>query len=564
MTRLLIVADDEIGPVMSGPGMRFRAFAEDLAASVAVTMAVPHAVTWQPDRWQLAPYTRYGDELADLVETHDVILCKGLAPYHFPALARPDRIVIYDLYDPFIFENIEAHLNDDRGEAAYMYRFNLDLTLAQLQRGDFFLCANERQRDLWIGMLAAIGRVNHATYRDDKTLRRLVAVVPFGMTAEPPQATVPAIKGVWSGVAATDKVLLWGGGVWSWLDPETALQGMALLADTRPDVKLCFLGRARPSASWYYDATSFERLDDAVATRAQQLGLLGRNVFFNERWVPLDERAAYLLDADVGVITHPLSMETHYAARTRALDYLWAGLPILTTEGDTVAEWVERYQLGATIRANDPADFVRGVLAALACVRTEVATRMQPLASRLVWPQAIAPLHAFCAAPHTALDRGSPEAEQLERSFEASALHRDTVIRDLEAAVRGRDDEITERKAWLAHLEANLTSLETAMTEGIAYRDQVIVERDNEIAERKAWLEQLQAGIDYRDQKLQEATSELAKRTTERDWQQEALARQTQEIAALRQRITILEARFGWADGAINRAQRLLKKEGEQ
>ncbi len=58
---------------------------------------------------------------------------------------------------------------------------------------------------------------------------------------------------------------------------------------------------------------------------ADELGLTGRHVFFNEEWVPYDERQNYLLDADVAVTTHFHHVETEFSFRTRVLDYLWAG-----------------------------------------------------------------------------------------------------------------------------------------------------------------------------------------------------------------------------------------------
>ncbi|HYZ08436.1 MAG TPA: hypothetical protein VE709_07600, partial [Pseudonocardiaceae bacterium] len=37
----------------------------------------------------------------------------------------------------------------------------------QLRRGDFFLCASERQRHFWLGHLAAIGRLSPTLYDAD-------------------------------------------------------------------------------------------------------------------------------------------------------------------------------------------------------------------------------------------------------------------------------------------------------------------------------------------------------------------------------------------------------------
>ena len=67
---------------------------------------------------------------------------------------------------------------------------------------------------------------------------------------------------------------------------------------------------------------------------AGSLGVLGKHVFFNENWVAHEDRANYFLDADVGVSTHLEHLETSFSFRTRLLDYIWAGLPIINSSGD--------------------------------------------------------------------------------------------------------------------------------------------------------------------------------------------------------------------------------------
>ena len=59
----------------------------------------------------------------------------------------------------------------------------------QLERGDFFLCASERQRHFWLGHLTALGRLTPSLYDNDPTVRSLLAVAPFGLPGKPPQRT---------------------------------------------------------------------------------------------------------------------------------------------------------------------------------------------------------------------------------------------------------------------------------------------------------------------------------------------------------------------------------------
>ena len=86
---------------------------------------------------------------------------------------------------------------------------------------------------------------------------------------------------------------------------------------------------------------------------AAELGVSGTHVFFNDSWVDYDERQNYLLEADIGVSTHRSHIETTFSFRTRILDYLWASLPMVVTEGDHFADLVEKHGLGITVPAAD-------------------------------------------------------------------------------------------------------------------------------------------------------------------------------------------------------------------
>ena len=116
----------------------------------------------------------------------------------------------------------------------------------QCLRGDFLVCASEKQRDFWLGHLAALGRLNPVSYDDDRTLRSLIDVVPFGIPAEPPRASAPVLKGVVEGIGPDDKVVLWGGGIYNWFDPLTLVRAVDRLRERRDDVRLFFLGMQHP------------------------------------------------------------------------------------------------------------------------------------------------------------------------------------------------------------------------------------------------------------------------------------------------------------------------------
>ena len=76
---------------------------------------------------------------------------------------------------------------------------------------------------------------------------------------------------------------------------------------------------------------------------------------FNDGWVPYEERGAWLLQADCAVAAHRDHLETRFSHRTRLLDCLWAGLPIVCTRGDELAERIAREGLGEAVPPADPA-----------------------------------------------------------------------------------------------------------------------------------------------------------------------------------------------------------------
>lgn len=264
---------------------------------------------------------------------------------------------------------------------------------------------------MWLGHLAAVGRINPFTYAADDTLRNLIDVVPFGISDEKMSPTAHGIKGVVDGISANDKVVLWGGGIYNWFDPLTLIRAMAKIATKRnrdttsgkrePNTRLFFLGVAHPN-------TDVAALDMVTRARAlsDELGLTGTTVFFNETWVPYAERANYLADADLGVSTHLEHLETAFSFRTRILDYLWAGLPAVSTAGDAFADIIEWSGAGLVVPERD-VDALSDALETLLFTNagTTAAKAAHKLSTSFLWSTVAKPLVDFCQTATPAADR---------------------------------------------------------------------------------------------------------------------------------------------------------------
>jgi glycosyltransferase involved in cell wall biosynthesis len=409
--RIVVATADTIGEKMAGPAIRAWNIASALAEHHDVHLITTGSCSLTGRAFEVAEV----DE-ADIIREADwcdVFISQGWVLAGRPRIVASEKVIVCDIYDPMHLEQLEQA----RFAGATNYKRAVHGATAalnhQLRRGDFFVCASEKQRDFWLGQLAGMGRINPSTYERDGALRRLIDVVPFGTPDEPPVAERSAIRGVLPGITADSKVILWGGGVYNWFDPLTLIRAVAAVHRRHPEVRLVFMGLTHPNP---------EIPQMRVAVEAQrlsaELGLTDRVVHFNEGWVPYDRRQEFLCDADIGVSTHFDHVETEFSFRTRILDYLWAGLPIVATGGDAFGTLIESTGAGLVVPAEDePA-----LEAALERLLTEAdlakacGAASRELGEEMRWSRVLRPLIDFCAAAERAPDLLDEEQKKLAHS----------------------------------------------------------------------------------------------------------------------------------------------------
>jgi len=396
MTRVLILTGDPIGEQMAGPairvwnlGLALQQRGHDVRV-VTTTKAAREApfplVAIQPrDDAAFREHERWAE----------VIVFQGHGMSQFPSLRRSDRYLVADVYDPMHLEMLEQGRELPRATWELRVQQARDALNDQLRRADFMVCASERQRQFFLGHLASLGRITPATYDDDPDLRRLIDLAPFGLDPEPPA------PGEARGLRADpeERILIWGGGIYSWFDPLTLIRAVAAVAQRRPKVKLFFLGTRHPGV----DEMGIVR---QAFDLARELGVEGTSVVFNDTWVPYDHRGAYLLAADAGVSTHHVHVETTFAFRTRILDYLWAGLPMIVTEGDSFAELVSQEELGVVVEAESVPALEAAIETVLydEAAATRFAGNVARVRAGFEWPRALTAVLDFADAPHHAAD----------------------------------------------------------------------------------------------------------------------------------------------------------------
>ena len=430
--RVVVISHEVVDRHLAGPGIRYRELARVLARHFEVILAIPSQTDLEGLPFAVWPYQRgQWGTLIRAAQQARVILACGDSLSDFPALARLNTPLVVDGYDPHSLETLALWAEHPVPFQAARHGERLDILRRQCQAGDFFICASERQRDWWLGLLEDQGRVNPHTFGADRSLRNLIDVVPYGLPQAPPlarqnaassKAVGPVLRGVWPGVGPDDRIVLWGGGLWEWLDPLTALRAVRRLADDGLDVRLVFPGTRHPSP-----VLPDMPMRARTLALAEELGLTGRYAFFGD-WVPYEDWPAVLLEADVGLSLHPDTVEARLAFRSRVLDYIGAGLPMVVTRGDSAADLVEDHTLGLVVNYEDDA----AVAAALAdlfradrpALRDAYHERFDAARRDLTWERAAEPLVAFCHEPHLAADKTPHAVSQsaLPRSAAGTAV----------------------------------------------------------------------------------------------------------------------------------------------
>jgi glycosyltransferase involved in cell wall biosynthesis len=337
-----------------------------------------------------------------------------------PFFEKP--VLVLDFLSQFHIEWMEVGRDNYRGLHRRIWtKAGQHFANLQLQVADFVICANERQRDAYIGTMASLGLLAPETYDQDSTLRRLIDVAPHGLRPEPFVSGFGRVKGRFPGIEERDKLLLWLGGIPHWYDTSTLLRALARVRMDHPEVKLLFLGTNYPGA----DVGRGLRLSQTIE-EAQRLGLWNRGVYMHSEWLPQEQVAPFLQEADAAVTTYFTSAETRFAHRTRFQDYIWARLPIICTEGDVLSDEVCRRGWGVAIAEKDEDALVAAICRLTEDRRFAARCRMNLAlaASEMSWESAFEPLARFfqCGLDSIARPRGQRRAEILRSALAYGAV----------------------------------------------------------------------------------------------------------------------------------------------
>jgi glycosyltransferase involved in cell wall biosynthesis len=151
-------------------------------------------------------------------------------------------------------------------------------------------------------------------------------------------------------------IFLWGGGIWSWFDIDTLLQAFRQLHERKHPACLYFLAGSNASGLMAQNTP----VQKAISI-AKDLGILGKNVFFHHGAVATEDVPAYLEHSMAAVLSNPASIESLGCWRTRLLQTLWAGKPLVTSGFDPLSSHMAGNGAARIVEAGDATAFAKAL-----------------------------------------------------------------------------------------------------------------------------------------------------------------------------------------------------------
>lgn len=402
--QVAVFCDDVAGGKMAGPGIRAWEISKCLSKQFKVILAIPdysdvneESRFFKDIAFEVVSYSVKNPSLVEsIARKSKIIITQGYILSKFPVLLELPVHIVVDMYVPFVLENLFIHKEKTPNlkDREFIHLNDLRVYNEQIIHGDHFLCANDRQKDLFMGSLMSLNRIGPEILDLDPSLNDLITVIPFGISENDEEDNHERdIRSRFSQIRDNDVLLLWGGVISNWFDPVTLLYAMHEALKENQNIKLFFLSTIHPNPL----LPEFDMAKKAMQI-SNELQLTDKHVFFNDSWIDYNKRGRYFRDADIGVSIHESHFETYYSSRTRILDYFKYNLPIICTEGDYFADLVRQENLGITVPSGSPKALKRAILilAEKRDQREQIRERMQEIKERLLWDRVTESFVRYC------------------------------------------------------------------------------------------------------------------------------------------------------------------------
>jgi glycosyltransferase involved in cell wall biosynthesis len=266
-----------------------------------------------------------------------------------------------------------------------------------LQKGDVFSVCSTTQSHALVGELAMAGRLNFRTFGYQFT--RII------LPGSPPAIDMKNGNGQRVlmrrrlGLSDDTFLVLWCGGYNTWTDIKTLFSGLIWAIEREPKVHFLSIG-----ASTYNSPNN---------VYAQFLKLIEqshyRDHFHMLGWRPWEEINDFYFGSDVGINIDALHYETIYGTRTRLVEMISAGLPVITTLGTELSSMLGEGKIAYTFEIGDSVELGKNILklARNPEIRQQMSSNAYSFAQNdLSFSNTTIPVREWIQSPYPAPDKG--------------------------------------------------------------------------------------------------------------------------------------------------------------
>jgi glycosyltransferase involved in cell wall biosynthesis len=276
-----------------------------------------------------------------------------------------------------------------------------------LKKGDIFSVCGSPQSYALVGELAMAGRLMRQTFGYEFTRVILPGSPPVSIGTH--RANEPAPSAL--NLAAHDFPVLWSGGYNTWTDIDTLFRGLEWAMEHEPKVQFISLGASTYNSP---DNNYFKLLNLIKSSpHSQRYHMLG--------WQPWEEIGKYYRISKVGLNIDALHYETILGTRTRLVEMIAAGLPIISSVGTELSHLLYKYGAAITFEIKDWKTLGEGIVSLVKepDKQKEMAERALDCASsQFSFSNTTTPLLEWVNNPHRAPDKVGIEPLEMLKNME--------------------------------------------------------------------------------------------------------------------------------------------------
>ncbi len=330
-----------------------------------------------------------------------------------------------DLFGHVMAEAQARATSIDDDEVLFHY---LNQEMRIVNNADIFSCVSKRQESATIGELGILGRLNRYTSKYNFT-----RLIPCAAPEDDFSHTKKVLRGI--DVEEDDFVILYSGGYNTWVDVDTLFNALTMVMNENPKIKFVSTGGEIKGIDEKTYSHFLKKIENSPF----------KDRFIMKGWIPTQDVKNYYFEANLGINVDKKIYEVFLGSKNRILEWMRAGLLVLSSKVCELSYLLEEEGLGFTYKAEDAKSLKDKIVEIisnpnLAKKVTEKAKKY--VIENLTYYKTTEPLREWARNPKTSPDRGMERV--LDRSREEAFQNLERIVKSQQEMIKVRDERIAE------------------------------------------------------------------------------------------------------------------------